>query len=378
MDFILTDEQKALRDLAHEFAVKEMIPVSRRYDETGEFPMDVVKKAFGLGLMYPSIPQEYGGGGLNHLDNLLITEEFAWGDAGINPCIGINQLALSPILLAGTEDQKKRFVTTACREMQFAALCLTEAGSGSDAASISTTAQKKNDVYVLNGTKRFITNGGVADLYSVFATVGKDLGHKGISCFVVPRTLPGVSVGKKEEKMGQRASNTTEVIFDEVPVPKENLIGQEGQGFRIVMKVFDHSRPGVGIIGVGVARRALEEAIAYSKLRVQFGKPIAELEAIQFMLADIAMQIEAARLVAWESGWYLDKGMKNSHLAAMAKTLGADIAVRAATDAVQILGGYGYTRDYIVEKLFRDAKVIQIYEGTTQIQRLLIARSLLT
>lgn len=376
MDFHLTDEQQALKDLAHEFAVKEMIPASRQYDETEEFPLPVVKKAFDLGLMFPTIPQEYGGGGIGHLDSLLIVEELAWGDAGINPCIGINQLALSPILIAGTEEQRKKFITPICREMGFASLCLTEAGSGSDAASLSTTAARKNDAYVLNGTKRFITNGGVANLYLVFATTDKDQGHKGICCFAVPRDLPGVSVGKKEEKMGQRASNTTEVVFDDVPVPKENLVGREGEGFKIVMKVFDHSRPGVGVIGVGVARRALEEAMSYAKLRVQFGQPIAEFQAIQFMLADIAMEIEAARLVSYEAAWGLDKGIKNSHLAAMAKTLGADIAVKATTDAVQILGGYGYTKDYIVEKLFRDAKVIQIYEGTTQIQRLLIARSL--
>jgi acyl-CoA dehydrogenase len=377
IDFSLTDEQRALRDLARKFAQKEMVPVAREYDQSGEFPWPVVRKAHEIGLINATVPEEYGGGGLGSLEDCLIGEEMAAGCMGIAAGILANTLATTPIVLAGTEEQKRTFLTPLCAEPRLGAFALTEPGSGSDAASITTRAHRAGDEYVLNGSKRFITNGGVASLYIIFATLNPELRHKGICAFVVPRETPGLSVGKEEDKMGQRASNTTEVILEDAAVPAFNRLGEEGEGFKVAMRTLDYSRAGIASTALGVARAAMEAAIAYAKERVQFGRPIAGFQAIQFMLADMAIKIETARLMCWKAAWLIDHGQPNRLDSAIAKCYASDIAMQVTTDAVQVFGGYGYIKEYPVEKYMRDAKLIQIYEGTNQIQRLVISRELL-
>ena len=377
IDFSLTDEQRALRALAREFAQKEMAPVAREYDQSGEFPWPVVHKAHEIGLMNVTVPEEYGGGGLGSLEDCLVGEEMAAGCMGIAAGILANTLATTPIVLAGTEEQKRTFLPPLCAEPCLGAFALTEPGSGSDAASITTRARRVGDEYVLSGTKRFITNGGVASLYIIFATLNPELRHKGICAFVVPRETPGLSVGKEEDKMGQRASNTTEVILEDAVVPAFNRLGEEGEGFKVAMRTLDYSRAGIASTAVGVARAAMEAAIAYARERVQFGRPIAKFQAIQFMLADMAIKIETARLICWKAAWLIDHGQPNRLDSAIAKCYASDIAMQVTTDAVQVFGGYGYIKEYPVEKYMRDAKLIQIYEGTNQIQRLVISRALL-
>jgi acyl-CoA dehydrogenase len=376
IDFSLTDEQLAIQKMAREFAQAEIAPVAAEFDRSGDYPEEVVRKAFKADLVYGVIPEEYGGGGLGALDQLIIAEELSVACAGIGSCIAINSLAAIPLIYFGNEEQKKNYLSRICTEEKKIALCVTEPGAGSDVASICTTAKRDNGNYIISGNKTFITNGGVADFYIVFASVDKALGHKGITAFWVPRELPGVSVGKKEDKMGQRAASTTDVIFDHVEIPVENRIGEEGQGFRIIMQTFNHSRPGVGASAVGVARSAMEFALKYAAEREQFGLPIMMHQAVMFMLADMAKDIEAGRLLAWQAAWKGSQGLDNSKEAAIAKVFCGDMVMRVTTDAVQVLGGYGYIKDYPVEKLMRDAKVFQIYEGTAQIQRLLIGRSL--
>ncbi|MCZ6689514.1 MAG: acyl-CoA dehydrogenase family protein [Planctomycetota bacterium] len=377
MDFSLTGEQEALRDTAHRFARDEIAPAARKYDAGDEFPMDICVKAFGIGLMNTVVPDEFGGAGLSRLDEVIITEELAWGCMGITVCLMVNNLAATPLVIAGTPELQKEYLGPLCEEVMFASYCMTEPGAGSDVAGIATTAKKKGDRYVLNGTKRFVTAGGVAKWFIVFAYTDKAKGHKGMSAFVVPKDTPGVTIGKKEDMMGQRASNTAEVIFEEVAVPAGNLLGREGDGFAIAMKTFERSRPGIAAGGVGIGRSAMEQAIAYAKQRRAFGQPIAQFQAIQFMLADMAVDIQAARWLTWHAAWLSDRGKPSNTEASMAKALAADSAMRITTDAVQILGGYGFSREYPVEKMMRDAKVLQIYEGTSQIQRVVIARSLL-
>lgn len=377
IDFSLTDEQRALRALAREFAQKEMAPVAREYDQSGEFPWPVVHKAHEIGLMNVTVPEEYGGGGLGSLEDCLVGEEMAAGCMGIAAGILANTLATTPIVLAGTEEQKRTFLPPLCAEPCLGAFALTEPGSGSDAASITTRARRVGDEYVLSGTKRFITNGGVASLYIIFATLNPELRHKGICAFVVPRETSGLSVGKEEDKMGQRASNTTEVILEDAVVPAFNRLGEEGEGFKVAMRTLDYSRAGIASTAVGVARAAMEAAIAYARERVQFGRPIAKFQAIQFMLADMAIKIETARLICWKAAWLIDHGQPNRLDSAIAKCYASDIAMQVTTDAVQVFGGYGYIKEYPVEKYMRDAKLIQIYEGTNQIQRLVISRALL-
>ena len=374
--FDLTQEQIALQDMARKFAANEIRPRAVECDHAGTFPEDIFEKAFGLGLMSGYIPEEYGGLGLKALDTCIIEEELAWGCSGIATSMTCNGLALTPILVAGTEDQKKRFVAPFAEKLQYASFCLTEPGSGSDAGGIATTAKREGDSYTINGRKCFITNGSYAAQYTVFASTDRSKGHKGLSAFVVPRSLPGVSVGKKEDKMGQRASDTADVLFEDVKVPAENLLGKEGEGFKIAMITLDYARPTVAAMSVGVARAAFELAMQYSKERVQFGVPIAMNQAIHFLLADMAMDIEAARLLTYKGAWLLDAGKRNTKESSFAKAFAADLAMRVTTDAVQIFGGYGYMRDYPVEKLMRDAKLLQIYEGTNQIQRMVIARRL--
>ncbi len=375
--FELTQEQIALQDMARKFAANEIRPKAVEYDHAGKFPEDILEKAFGLGLMSGFIPEEYGGLGLAALDACIIDEELAWGCTGVATSMTCNGLALSPVLVAGTDEQKKKFVAPFAEKLQYASFCLTEPGAGSDAGGIATTAKKDGDSYLLNGRKCFITNGSYASQYTVFASTDRSKGHKGLSAFVVPRSLPGVSVGKKEDKMGQRASDTADVLLEDVKVPAGNLLGKEGEGFKIAMITLDYARPSVAAFAVGVARAAFELAMQYSKERVQFGVPIAMNQAIHFLLADMAMEIEAARLLTYKGAWLLDEGKRNTKESSFAKAFASDLAMRITTDAVQIFGGYGYMRDYPVEKLMRDAKLLQIYEGTSQIQRMVIAKEIM-
>jgi len=367
----------ALQGLARDFALAEIRPVAAQYDKSGEFPWPVVKKAWEVGLSNLSMPEQYGGGGLSGLDSCIVSEELAFGCAGIAAGISITDLACIPIVLAGDEEQKQRYLGEICSTGKMAALCVTEPEAGSDVSAISTTAKKSGDDYVLSGSKCFITNGSVADYYVVFATTDKSMGQKGLCAFVVPRETQGVTVGKKEDKMGQRASDTSEVVFQDVLVPSANRLGAEGQGFKLIMQTFNRSRPAVASSAVGLSRAAMEYSLEYAKTRSQFGMPIIFNQAIMFMLSDMARDIEASRLLAWKAAWLGDMGLDNAKEAAMAKVTAADAAMRITTDAVQIHGGYGYIKDYPVEKLMRDAKVLQIYEGTSQIQKLLIMRSML-
>ena len=373
----LTQEQVALQDMARKFAANEIRPKAAEHDHAGTFPTEIIEKAFGLGLMTGFIPEEYGGLGLSVLEACLIEEELGWGCSGITTSMTANGLALSPILIAGTDEQKKRFVAPFAEKLQYASFCLTEPGAGSDAGGIATTAKPDGDSYVLNGRKCFTTNGSYASQYTVFASTDRSKGHKGLSAFIVPRETPGVSAGKKEDKMGQRASDTSDVLFEDVRIPAGNRIGKEGEGFKIAMMTLDYARPSVAAMAVGVARAAFELAMQYSKERVQFGVPIAMNQAIHFMLADMAMEIEAARLLTYKSAWILDQGKRNTKESSFAKAYAADLAMRVTTDAVQIYGGYGYMKDYPVEKLMRDAKLLQIYEGTSQIQRMVIAKEIM-
>ncbi|MBI5575151.1 MAG: acyl-CoA dehydrogenase family protein, partial [Deltaproteobacteria bacterium] len=374
MGFDLSEEQTALQDMAHKFAANEIRPKAVECDREGIFPTEIFRKAFDLGLMTGFIPESCGGLGLGSMESCLIEEELGWGCAGITTSMTANGLALTPVVFAGTEEQKQEFVAPFARELKYASFCLTEPGAGSDAGGIATTAKKDGDFYLLNGRKCFITNGSYASQYTVFASTDRSRGHKGLSAFVIPRSFPGVSPGKKEDKMGQRASDTSDVLFEDVRVPAANLLGKEGDGFKIAMKTLDYARPTVAAMSVGVARAAFELAMQYSKERVQFGMPIAMNQAIHFLLADMAMDIEAARLLTYKSAWLLDQGRRNTKESSFAKAFAADLAMRVTTDAVQIYGGYGYMKDYPVEKLMRDAKLLQIYEGTSQIQRLVIAK----
>lgn len=376
IDFSLTDEQRALQETARKFARDVIRPVAARHDETGEFPREVIARGFELGVLNLGVPTEHGGPGLPHLEQTLVAEELAWGCTGVATSMIANDLAFLPILLAGTEEQKRRFIAPMTRSLRFASFALTEPGAGSDAAGIATTARRDGDDYLLNGSKCFITNGGVAEQYTVACTVDPKQRHAGMTVVVVEGRPKGLTVGRHENKMGQRASNTVTLTFEDVRVPVANRIGDEGAGWEIVMRTLDNSRPLTAMFAVGVARAALEHAIEYAATRKQFGKPIREFEAIQFLLADMASDVEAARLLSLKSAWLLDRGERNTLVSSYAKRFAADTAMRVTTDAVQVYGGYGYIKDYPVEKLMRDAKLIQIYEGTSQIQRLVIAREL--
>ncbi|MBJ6759528.1 acyl-CoA dehydrogenase family protein [Myxococcaceae bacterium JPH2] len=376
MDFQLTESQRALQDAARKYAREVVRPKAAHYDETSEFPKDLLSAAFELGLINMAIPSEYGGLGLSHLEQVMVCEELAWGCAGVATSLIANDLANLPIILHGTDDQKKRLLTPFTQKVKFSSFCLTEPGAGSDVAAMSTTARREGDFYVLNGSKCFITNGGYADQFTVFATVDKAKKHKGITCFVVEGRPQGLTTGKHENKMGQRASNTTTVTFDEVRVPVANRIGEEGQGFLVAMATLDNSRPLTASISVGIARAALEHSLEYSAQRQTFGKPIREHQGVQFMLADMAMNTHGARLLTYESAWVLDQGQRNTLQSSYAKCFAADMAMKVTTDAVQVYGGYGYMKEYPVEKLMRDAKLIQVYEGTSQVQRLVIAKEL--
>ncbi len=377
MDFGLSDDQLALQDAARRFAQAEMAPVAGRYDQSGEFPRQIIERAWDLGLSSTCIPPEYGGVGLSSLDSCLVTEELAWGCSGMTTSIMANDLGLMPIVIAGSESQKKEWLSWAAASFRLIAFCLSEPNAGSDVAGLQLLAEKDGDHYVLNGTKCWITNGGVADLYTVFTTQDRTSRHQGITAFVVPSDLPGITKGKKEDKMGQRASDTRVIHFDNVRVPASLRLGAEGEGFKVAMRTLDRTRPPIGALATGIARRALDESLSYSKERKAFGFPIAGFQAVQFMLADMAKDIEAARLLTLQSAWMVDHGIRASKNSSFAKCFATDMAMRVTTDAVQVFGGNGYTKEYPVEKLMRDAKLMQIYEGTNQIQRLVIARELM-
>ncbi|WP_223637267.1 acyl-CoA dehydrogenase family protein [Corallococcus sp. EGB] len=376
MDFQLSENQRALQEAARKYARDVVRPKAAHYDETSDFPKDLISAAFELGLLNMAIPSEYNGVGLTHLEQVIVCEELAWGCAGVATSLIANDLANLPIILAGTDDQKKRLLAPFGEKLKLSCFCLTEPSAGSDVAAMSTTARREGDEYVLNGSKCFITNAGYAEQFTVFATLDKGKKHKGITCFVVEGRPQGLTTGKHENKMGQRASNTTTVTFDEVRVPVKNRIGEEGEGFKIAMATLDNSRPLTASISIGIARAALEHSLEYSAQRHTMGKPIREHQAVQFMLAEMAMNTHAARLLTWESAQVLDEGQRNTLQSSYAKCFAADMAMKVATDAVQVFGGYGYMKEYPVEKLMRDAKLIQVYEGTSQVQRLVIAKEL--
>ncbi|MDP9189588.1 MAG: acyl-CoA dehydrogenase family protein [Actinomycetota bacterium] len=376
VDLTLTDEQKDLRELAHSFADKDMRKVAWEYDKDGTWPQDIVDKAWEIGLMNTHVAEAYGGPGLDYFSGCLIEEEMGWGCSGIGTSLMANGLAAAPVGIGGSEEVKKRYLGMLTEEPKLASFCLTEPDAGSDVSGMKTTATKKGDKYVINGSKCFITNGSYADWFTVYAKTDKDAGHRGISAFVVPKD-DTVTVDKKEDKMGQRASNTATISFNETEIPAENLLGEENKGFKLAMMTLDRTRPGVSAMAVGIARAALEFSAAYSKERVQFGVPIAMHQAVAFMIADMATKAEAARLLVWQSAILIDQGKRNTLASSHAKRFAADSAMENAVDAVQVYGGYGFIKEYPVEKLMRDAKIMQLYEGTSQIQRLVIAKELL-
>ncbi len=377
IDFTFSDQQKALQKLARDFAQKEIAPVALKYDKDPQFPGEMIKKAHAAGLMNLTCPKEYGGQGLGLIDAAIISEEMNVACVAITGMIGINSLACAPILVGGSEEQKRRFLIPLNQSGQTASFGLTEREAGSDAGSLRTAAKLDGDHYILNGQKCFITNASYASLYTIFATIDPTKKTKGICAFVVPRESPGLSIGKVEDKMGQRALNVAEVILENVIVPKENLLGDEGEGFKFAMEALDEGRVNIAIVGVGLARAAFEAALDYAKKRVQFGKPIGTFQALNFMLADMAAAVESARLLAWYAASLADHGQRYTREAAQAKFYATDVAMRVTTDAVQIHGGYGYTKDYLVEKLMRDAKLTQIYEGTNQINRMVAGGALM-
>jgi acyl-CoA dehydrogenase len=376
VDFTLSDEQKALKEMAHDFAEKEMRPVAWEYDVDGTFPQDIINKAWEVGLMNSHIPEEYGGAGASYFEGALIEEELAWGCSGIQTTVGCNGLAGAPVLLGGSEEIKKQYLGMLTESPKLASFCLTEPDAGSDVSGMRTRAVRKGDKYVLNGSKCFITNGGYADWFTVYAKTDPDAGHRGISAFVVPKD-DTITVDKKEDKMGQRASNTATITFNDTEIPAENLLGEENKGFKLAMMTLDRTRPGVAAMATGIARAAFEMATEYSKERVQFGVPIAMHQAIQFMIADMATKVHLSRLATWNSAVLLDQGKRNTIESSHAKRYAADTAMEVTTDAVQVFGGYGFIKEYKVEKFMRDAKIMQLYEGTAQIQRLVIARETL-
>jgi acyl-CoA dehydrogenase len=372
-----SEEQQALRDAARKFAEQEIRSVAPRFDRSGEFPVDLINNAREHGFMNFCLDPAHGGLGLSLFDACLVIEELAAGCSGVSTSLVANDLALTPIQLAGNPEQKKSFIQPIIEGKKLASFCLSEPNAGSDAAGLSTTLTLDGDDCVINGSKQWITNGGYASQFTVFATTDKNLRHKGICCVVVPADTKGVSVGSHEDKLGQRCSNTVPITFDNVRVPQKNLISKSGEGFSTAMKTLDFSRPMTAIVAVGIAKAALNYSLAYSQERKQFGSPIASFQAIQWMLADIATETDAARLLTLRAAALIDSGYTASLESSMAKRLAADIAMDATVNAVQIFGGNGYTKDYPVEKLMRDAKLMQIYEGTSQVQRLVIARELL-
>lgn len=378
MEYFLTDEQKMIKDLVGKITEEKIIPTRAELDEEEKFPWEIMKVLADSDLFGLYIPEEYGGFGMGCLENCLVMEELSRGCCGVSVTFAATALGTYPILLHGTEEQKKKYLPDIARGKRLAAFGLTEANAGSDAAGIQTTAVKDGDHYVLNGTKQWITNGGEAEVYTIIALTDKSKGSRGASAFIVEKDTPGFSFGKKEKKMGIRCSATRELVFEDCRIPKGNLIGKEGIGFIVAMRTLDVTRPGIGAQAVGLAQGALEAALEYSRQRKQFGQTISSFQVIQHMLADMATQIEAARALVYAAAKTIDSGAKNiSRVSAMSKLFASDMAMKVTTDAVQIFGGYGYMREYPVEKMMRDAKIIQIYEGTNQIQRNVIALQLI-
>jgi acyl-CoA dehydrogenase len=376
-DFSLTAEQESLRDLARKFARTEMTPHAAECDRIPRFPEEIYRKAFDLGLMNLNVPTEFGGSGLGVVDQCLIVEELAHACGGMTTSVIANCLALEPILLGGSSEQKTRFLSPFCSAYNLASFCLTEPSGGSDAGGLKTRARRDGDHYILDGEKCFITNAPHASLYTVFATIDPTLRTKGITAFVVPRNAAGLSTGKDEEKMGHRASSTSTVRFEGVRVPVTDRLGTEGEGFSIAMRTLDQTRTPIGALATGIAQAALDHAAAYSLKRQSFGKPIAEHQAIQIKLANMAQAVHAARLLTWHAAWTIDRGSKGTLESSIAKCFASDAALHVADEAIQTFGGYGYMKEYPVEKLLRDAKLTQIYEGANEIQRTVIARELL-
>lgn len=378
MDYLLTEQQLMIKELCRKIAREKMAPVAAHYDETGEFAWDIVKVFAESDICGIYIPEQYGGMGGGIMDLAVATEELSWGCAGMALGFAATGLGTFPIILFGNEQQKAKYLPDIASGKKLAAFCLTEAEAGSDAGSIKTTARKEGDYYILNGTKQWITNAGEAETYTVVAMTDKTKGARGASAFIVEKNYPGVSFSKKENKLGIRSSATREVIFTDCKVPKENLLGKEGLGFIVAMRTFDYSRPGVAAQALGISQRALDESVKYARGRKQFGHSISTFQGIQFMLADMAMLLEASRALIYSSARMIDSGSKDIAAAsAISKCFASDAAMKITTDAVQIFGGYGYMKEYPVEKLMRDAKITQIYEGTNQIQRAVIASALI-
>lgn len=378
MDFSFNEEQQDIIKVVRELVEKEIIPYTAEMDETGKLHEGLLDKLAAQGLLGVAIPEEFGGAGLDAITIAGIYEELGKGCAGVATTVAANALASYPVIIAGNKDQKKRYFDIICQD-KLAAFALTEPGAGSDAGSVATSAVKTEDGkgYILNGTKCFITNGGLADVFVIFANARKNAGIRGLTAFIVEKGTPGFTVGKEENKMGIRASNTTELVFQDCYVPMENRLGREGQGFRIAMNTLDAARPFVGAVSVGIAEAAFKACCEYAKVRTQFGKPIASFEMVQGMIADMAMRVEGARLLVYRACWMKDQGLEFSREAAIAKCNASDTAMEVTTNAVQVMGGYGYIKEYPVEKYMRDAKIMQIYEGTNQIQRLVIANKTL-
>ncbi|HVK63123.1 MAG TPA: acyl-CoA dehydrogenase family protein [Polyangium sp.] len=376
VDFSLSEEHKGLIETARRFTKERITPIAAACDHESRFPMDVFKEAWEIGLVNPTVPAEYGGSGMGELENAIITEELAYGCTGIQTSLLANGLALTPIKLGGSEEQKKKYLGLLTSEPVMASYATSEPDAGSDVAGIQTRFTQHGDDYVLNGQKCWITNASYARFYVIFATSNTELRHRGIAAFIVDRDTPGLRVGKKEDKLGQRASDTAQIFLDDVVVPKANLLAPEGKGFKLAMETFNQTRPDIGAGATGLMRRCLDECVAYAKERKTFGTPIANHQLVQWMIAEMAIRVEATRLLYQKAAWNLDHGVRDPIVSSFAKAYGADSAMLTAVDAVQVFGGNGYVKEYPVEKLMRDAKVLQIYEGTSQIQRIVIAKQL--
>lgn len=377
MDYFLTEEQEMIKEIAAKIATEKVRPVRAELDESEEFPWDLMKIMAQSDLFGVYLPEEYGGLGGGVLENCLAIEELGRACIGVATTYAASGLGAYPILLHGSEEQKQKYLPVIASGEKLAAFAVTESGAGSDAGGIQTTAQRQGDFYLLNGTKQWITNGGEAEIYTVVAITDRAKGPRGASAFIVEKGDPGFSFGKKEKKMGICTSATRELLFNDCKIPADRLISREGMGFIVTMKTFDVSRPGIGALAVGLSQGALDISVEYARTRVQFGKPIISFQAVQHMLADMATETEAARALVYATAKYIDSGAKDiSKLSAMAKLFPTDVAMRVTTNAVQVLGGYGYMRDYPVEKMMRDAKILQIYEGTNQIQRNIIGQEL--
>ncbi len=374
MDFILTEQQKALQKKAREFAIREVLPVAQKYDESEEFPLDVIKKAWEENLLNLGIPKEYGGPGYSLLDACIVVEEISSACPGIATSVFDNNLGAEPIVIGGNEEQKQRILTELVKKFKLIAFATSEPAMGSDVASMKCHAEKDGDEYILNGNKFWITNGGYADYITVFATIDPEKKHKGIAAFIVDTKSEGVRLGKHIPKLGQRSSNTVSVGLKDVRIPKENILAKPGRGFVLAMQTFAHTRPAIGAFAVGCARSAMEYSIDYAQKREAFGRPIGNYQVIQEKIANMYKDIEAARLLTYKAAWEADQGMDNNLSSSIAKAFASDVAMNVTTEAIQIFGGYGYLRTYPVEKLFRDAKLYQIYEGTSEIQRIVISR----